>query len=370
MRAVLRLLAVWLTLAGDPASAAAEIAIGLANPLSGPFAASGSRNLLAARTAVQHLNANGGVLGESVRLVSVDDQCGMAEAIHAAERLVGAGVAVVVGHMCSHSSLLAAAIYDIAGIIMISPDSTHPRLTEEGRPNVFRLIGRDDLQAVESADFIAARWPRRRIAIVHDGSLYGQELALRTRRALEHRKVEVALVAQYEPGQPSYSSLVERLSDAGTELLYIGGYGPDAGRIAVDARAAGLDLQLIGGDGLGMDEFWSTAGEAGSGTIFSTFALPDDEAQVEVPAEQQTVLADFAAGGLGAYAAIEVWAEAATRAQTLDTRSVIRFLHYDHFDTVRGGVRFDEKGDLKNAAWTWQVWREGRKVPLDGGEQP
>ena len=59
-------------------------------------------------------------------------------------KLVEAGVVVVIGHFCSHASLMAAAIYEAVGIVMITPDSTHPRLTEEGRRNVFRLTGRDD----------------------------------------------------------------------------------------------------------------------------------------------------------------------------------------------------------------------------------
>jgi branched-chain amino acid transport system substrate-binding protein len=76
-------------------------------------------------------------------------------------------------------------------------------------------------------------------------------------------------------------------------------------------------------------------------------------------------LSDFAAGGLGAYAAIELWAAAATRAQTLEPKEVIRSLHHGRFNTVRGAVSFDDKGDLRDAAWAWQVWRQGRKVPLD-----
>ena len=60
--------------------------------------------------------------------------------------------------MCSHSSLLAAGIYETADVLMITPFSTHPRLTEEGRQNVFRLIGRDDDQGKLAGDFLADRF--------------------------------------------------------------------------------------------------------------------------------------------------------------------------------------------------------------------
>ena len=45
-----------------------EIEIGFANPLSGPYALSGSRNLVGVQMAVRRLNDAGGVLGEPVAL--------------------------------------------------------------------------------------------------------------------------------------------------------------------------------------------------------------------------------------------------------------------------------------------------------------
>ena len=49
----------------------------------------------------------------------------------------------------------------------------------------------------------------------------------------------------------------------------MGGYAPDAARILRTMRERGGDLQLVGGDGLGMDEFWRVSGWMGEGTIFS-----------------------------------------------------------------------------------------------------
>ena len=129
-----------------PHNAAAEIPIGFANPLTGAFAQSGERYRIATEMAIEDLNARGGVLGQQVKLIVADDGCGMQRAMDAARTLVEAGVSFVVGHACSHSSLLAAGIYETADVLMITPSSTHPRLTEEGRQNVFRLIGRDDDQ--------------------------------------------------------------------------------------------------------------------------------------------------------------------------------------------------------------------------------
>ena len=161
------------------------------------------------------LNARGGVLGQPVALVAADDACSTEQAAVAAQQLVDTGVGFVVGHMCSHASLIAAGVYEAAGILMLSADSTHPRLTEEGRRNVFRLIGRDDRQGRMAGDFLVDRWPGGRIAIVHDGSTYGQGLAAQTRFRLRERGVVEALYAYYEPGLDDPAELADRLQAAG-----------------------------------------------------------------------------------------------------------------------------------------------------------
>ena len=183
-------------------SAAAEIRIGFASPLTGPYAASGARYRLAVELAIADLNRNGGLLGQPVtarrrrrRLRPAAGDRGGAQAGGSA------GVPAVIGHLCSHSSLLAAGIYETADVLMITPGSTHPRLTEEGRQNVFRLKGRDDQQGKLAADLLAAHWPGGAIAILHDGSVYGEDLAMQVRRQLRAEGVVQATYDLYTPGQ-------------------------------------------------------------------------------------------------------------------------------------------------------------------------
>jgi branched-chain amino acid transport system substrate-binding protein len=360
----------WLSVAAIAATsgpAEAEIRIGFANPLSGPYATSGERNRIAAEQAVEDLNRQGGVLGQAVRLITADDACGLQRAVAAARELVAAGVVAVVGHMCSHSSLLAAGIYEAADILMISPDSTHPRLTEEGRRNVFRLIGRDDAQGKLAGNFLADHWSGGKIAILHDGSTYGEGLAQQARKQLHARRVRETIYDVYSHGAMDYLSLVMRLEQAGIKVLYIGGYGPDAGLILRTVRERGdRRLQLIGGDGVGMDEFWTVAGPAGEGTIFS--ARPN----VRVRPDMAAVLEEFRArglrarsGGLGAYAAVQVWAQAVERAGTSDLARVAEALRRGRFESVLGRVAFDDNGDLSGAGWQWQMWTNGTSIPLD-----
>ena len=136
----------------------------------------GGRVEEAAKVAVADLNAKGGVLGEQIEMITADDYCAGEQAVAAANKLIADGVVVVFGHLCSGAAIPASKIYADAGILMISHDATNPKLTEQGFVNVFRVIGRDDLQGRIAGDLLAERWGNGPIAILHDGQVYGKGL--------------------------------------------------------------------------------------------------------------------------------------------------------------------------------------------------
>jgi branched-chain amino acid transport system substrate-binding protein len=151
------------------APAYAEVRIGLAAALTGPMAWGGEQAARGADVAVADLNANGGVLGEQIELITADDYCEPGQAVAAANKLVAAAVVAVFGHQCSGAAIPASNVYAQAGVLMISTDATNPKLTERGLTNVFRMIGRDDLQGRIAGDLLAERWGDTPIAILHDG---------------------------------------------------------------------------------------------------------------------------------------------------------------------------------------------------------
>ena len=148
--------------------ASAEIKIGVAASLTGPIAFAGEGTRLTMEQAVADLNAAGGVLGEQLRIVMVDDQCEADAAVLAARKLVAEQVAAVFGHICSGAAIPASDVYEAAGVPMFSGQATNPKLTERGLRYVFRLTGRSDQQAVVAADLLAARYRDVPIAMVHD----------------------------------------------------------------------------------------------------------------------------------------------------------------------------------------------------------
>ncbi len=355
------LVAAVLWTAANVTAAQAEIKVGIAGPLSGSTLNVGEQQDVGAQKAIDHLNDEGGLLGEEIVAISVDDACEPEQAKAAAQQLVSEGVIFVVGHVCSSTSLAASKIYEEAGIIMISPASTNPKVTDEGGPNVFRVIGRDDQQGTIAGDYLADNYANSKIAILHDGQTYGLGLAEFTKRQLNERGVTEVVFDSYTPEQADYKSIVDKLVDAKVDVLYAGGYQGDIGIILRQAKKTIPNLQLISGDSMVNGEFLLVAGEAGVGTYF-TFG-PD----IRLMPEAATVTAairdedDYEPDGytLYSYGAVQAWAQAVQLAGSLQPDAVIDALKSGSFDSVLGKIGFDEKGDVTGLSpFVWYIFGE------------
>jgi branched-chain amino acid transport system substrate-binding protein len=340
-------------------AAQAEIKVGIAGPLSGSNLQHGEQQDIGAQKAFDHLNDKGGLLGKKIFVISVDDACEPRQAKAVARQLVSEGVVFVVGHVCSAASLAAMKIYEKAGIIMISPASTNPKVTDEGSPNVFRTIGRDDQQGAIAGDYLAENHSNSRIAIIHDGQAYGLGLAKFTKRQLNKRGVTEVMFDSYTADQKDYKPIVDKLVNKKTDILYAGGYLADIGIILRQAKKELSNLRLISGDALVDVQFLFVAGEAGEGTYF-TFG-PDmrlkPEAQDVVAAIREEDAYEPEGYTLYSYGAVQAWAQAVKQAGSLKPKAVIKALREGSFDTVLGKIGFDEKGDVTGVStFVWYVF--------------
>ena len=77
------------TLIAGPVAAQDVIRIGVTQPLTGAFAASGNYVAQGAKIAEDQINASGGVLGRKIQLVIEDNKSHPTEAVATAEKLIG-----------------------------------------------------------------------------------------------------------------------------------------------------------------------------------------------------------------------------------------------------------------------------------------
>jgi branched-chain amino acid transport system substrate-binding protein len=259
-------------------------------------------------------------------------------------------------------------VYAEAGVLMISPFSTNPKLTEQGFPMVFRICGRDDIQGRVAGDLLAERFGRKSIAILHDGEVYGQVLAETTKARLNERGITEAMFEAIEPGQAEYSDVVRKMQGTNIEVLYYAGFRQEAGLIVRQAHDRGYDLQLVAADGIGGEDFALIAGPAADGTLMTYAPGPPATPETALLAERFAASGYSGSFGLGtfrSYAVVQAWAQAAEQAGTFAPDGVAAALHRLQFDTVLGRIGFDEKGDVTGyETYVWYVWSGGEFAPL------
>ena len=178
-----------------------DITIAVAGPMTGPVASIGEQMKRGAEAAAAAINDAGGVNGRRIKIIIEDDACDPKQAVTVANLIVGQQIKYVDGHACSGSSIPASDVYAENDVLMMSPASSNPALTEKGHPTIMRLYPRDDRQGEFIAPWIADRYKGKKIAILHDKSAYGKGLASVGEGEAERRRGDRGHVRGHQSGR-------------------------------------------------------------------------------------------------------------------------------------------------------------------------
>lgn len=354
-----------MALAASALSAQADVKIGVAGPITGPNAAFGAQLQKGAEQAAADINAAGGILGEKIAVEVGDDMSDPKQGVSVANKFVGDGVKLVVGHFNSGVTIPASEIYADNGILDITPAATNPKVTDRGLWNVFRTCGRDDQQGLVASAFIVKNFKGKNIAVVHDKTTYGKGLADETKKGINAAGLHEVLYEGVNVGEKDFSALISKIKEAKVDLVYWGGLHTELGLIVRQMRDQGMTTRVMGADGIVSDEFAAIGGPGVEGT-YNTF--PPDPRKRPIAAK---IVKEFTDKGfdpeaytLYAYAAVEVIKQAAEAAHSLDPKSMAKAMKSGMtFHTVLGDMTYDQKGDRTNIDYVLYIWKKvGDKI--------
>ena len=340
--------------------AADTIKIALAGPVTGAVAQYGEMQFIGAKMAIEQINKAGGVNGAMLEGVVYDDACDPKQAVAVANKIVNDEIKYVVGHLCSSSTQPASDIYEDEGIIMITPASTSPEITNRGYKLIFRTIGLDSLQGPTAGNFIADHVKPKNIAVIHDKQQYGEGIATAVKQTVESKGYKVAMFEGINAGDKDFSAMIAKLKQANIDFVYYGGYHPELGLLLRQSAEKGLKAKFMGPEGVGNKELSAIAGPASEGllvTLPKSFDQdPKNQALVEAfKAKKEDPSGPFV---FPAYAAVKVIADGIKIAGSTDTTKVAAALRANNFDTPTGSLSFDDKGDLKDFSFEVYDWHQ------------
>jgi branched-chain amino acid transport system substrate-binding protein len=215
----------------------------------------------------------------------------------------------IMGPAFSGESRASGDTYNEAGIPFVTASATAVDLGEFDWDFWYRTIGHDGLQSDLAARWVAEVIKPESLFILHDTTDYGQPLAEAVETAAEAAGITIAGKAGIpEPAintgtTVNFSSIISDVADSGADALFFGGYDVDSGPFLSQAADAGLDIQVISGDGSVSSSLLELGGDATEGmlllapsNIYSDFTT---KYQAEVGADSFTV-AIYAAEGYDA----------------------------------------------------------------------
>jgi branched-chain amino acid transport system substrate-binding protein len=336
------------------------IKFGIGGPITGSDAAFGAQLKQGAEQAIADINDAGGILGKKISVSVGDDVGDPRQGVSVANNFVAAGVKFVVGHFNSSVTIPTSEIYQENGAIQITPASTNPRVTERNMWNIFRTCGRDDQQGAIAGDYIVQRFRGKKVAILHDRTTYGQGLADETKKTMNSKGVQEVLYEGINKGDKDFSAVISKVKASGADLVYWGGLHTEGGLIVRQMRDQGVNAPLMGGDGITSDEFATIGGPGVEGTLM-TYG-PDPRKR----AEAKTVVDKFRAKNfepesytLYAYAAVQIFKQAAEAANSLDPKKVSEMMKSGRkFNTVIGEISYNPKGDITRLDYVMYVWKK------------
>jgi branched-chain amino acid transport system substrate-binding protein len=341
-------------------TAAAQIKMGVAGPITGPNAAFGAQLKNGADQAVADINAAGGILGQKITLGYGDDVSDPKQGVSVANKFVGDGVKFVVGHFNSGVTMPSSEVYQENGILEITPSATNPKITERMMWNIFRTCGRDDQQGAVAGAYIVQHFKGKKVAIVHDKTTYGQGLADETKKAMNAKGVKEVLYEGVNLGDKDFSALVSKIKASGADLVYWGGLHTEGGLIVRQMRDQGVKAPLMGGDGITSDEFAAIGGPGVEGTLMTYGPDPRNRPEAKAVVEKfRANKYEPEAYTLYSYAAVQIIKQAAEAAKSLDPKKVSDTMRSGmKFKTVIGDLSYDKKGDVTRLDYVIYVWKK------------
>jgi branched-chain amino acid transport system substrate-binding protein len=304
--------------------------------------------------AVDEINAAGGVHGRPLRVLREDDGESVNEGRLVAGRLArNSNIVAVIGHLQSYVTVPAAGIYDMAGMVLLSPAATDAVLTAQGYPRVFRAIFTDREAGAQMADY-AALHGYRRIAIYYVRTDYGRALA----NAFEERASEHGLTivsrhshdAGQQLGDDSLDPLLDEWKQLGLDAMFLAGEVPLAGELIAAIRHAGIKTPILGGDAMSSPALIDAGGRDTEGTVVAASFHPEQptvEARRFTAAFRRRYGVDPDPSSALGYDAVRLLATAMLRARTITPDEIARELHaLRQWPGVTGPFTFDASGNL------------------------
>ena len=257
------------------ATAQEAIKIGVSQPLTGAFAASGNYVAQGAKIAEDEINAAGGVLGRKIQLVIEDNKSNPTEAVATVEKLTQRDkVPVMVGAWSSTLTLAVMPKLIEYGIPMVVETSSSTKITTSGNPWIFRISPTSEMEAKAFAPLVP-QLGIKKADFLSTNNDFGIGSASEYAKMLKANGVELGVTETMDPKANDFSAQLAKIKASGGDTLFVTTAVEQLTLILKQARDQQLKVRVISAGGSNSpDQLIAQAGDAANGSFHTTFFPP------------------------------------------------------------------------------------------------
>ncbi|WP_394008969.1 ABC transporter substrate-binding protein [Xanthobacter versatilis] len=263
------------SLLAGTAMAADTIKIGVNEPLTGAFAASGTYVVNGAKIAADEINAKGGVLGKKIELVIEDNKSNPTEAASVAEKLITSDkVPVLMGSWGSSLTLATMPKLEEYQVPMLVETSSSGKITTSGNPFIFRISPPSSVEA-DAFEPIAKKLGLKKVDFLVINNDWGRGAAADFSKMLKANGVEVGLTETMDQSAQDMSAQLSKLKASDADTIMVTSAVDQLTLLFKQMAALGLKKRVITtGGSQNPDQIIAQAGPAADNTMHLTTFLP------------------------------------------------------------------------------------------------
>ena len=279
---ILGIVAAWFALSSAGGEAQEPIYLGLSAPMTGQYAENGAKMKEGIDLAIKQINAAGGIDGRPLAIIIEDSEGAPDLAKRIARKFVSnSKIVAELGDFTSTCSMAAQPIYDKAGMVQLSPTTSHPSFAS-GSPYSFSIVG-TQAGAPFMARLAIERLGKKRLAVMTLETDWG--IAIKDAFVKEATQLGIEIVAEesYFEGTTDFSTLLTNIRAVQPEVIFLASMTPDTVGISKQRQQDGWsDVMVMGVLSIQTPELIKLGGDAVENLITPTlFFLKDSRPEVQ-----------------------------------------------------------------------------------------
>jgi branched-chain amino acid transport system substrate-binding protein len=257
------------------AQAQDTVKIGVTQPLTGAFAASGNYVAQGAKIAEEEINKAGGVLGKKIELVIEDNKSNPTEAVATAEKLIVKDkVPVMLGAWSSTLTLAVMPKLEEYKVPMLVETSSSGKITTSGNPYIFRISPTSQMEAVAFTPLFK-KMAIKSAAFLSTNNDFGLGAAKEFATVAEKDGVKIVARETMDPKATDFSAQLAKIKASGADTLFVTTAVEQATLILKQAKDQQLTARIITtGGSVSPDQLIAQAGDAANGSLHLVFFTP------------------------------------------------------------------------------------------------